>query len=149
MRDFIFTLPHVNALLNLLSAVFLVTGYVLVRRRRIAAHRKAMLAAFVSSIVFLVSYLLYHSLLALYLGQGPTRFRGEGLIRPVYFFILLSHTLLAVVIVPFVLITLRRGLRRQDERHRRIARWTFPLWLYVSATGVIVYLFLYRLYPSH
>ncbi|HYJ45449.1 MAG TPA: DUF420 domain-containing protein, partial [Pyrinomonadaceae bacterium] len=99
-------------------------------------------------VVFLVSYILYHSLLAYYLGQGPTKFRGEGLIRPVYFFILISHTVLAAVIVPFVIITLRRGLKRDDDRHRRIARWTFPLWLYVSVTGVVVYLMLYQLYPS-
>ena len=149
MRDFVFTLPHVNALLNTASALCLVLGYVLIRRRKVEAHRKAMIAAFAASVVFLVSYLLYHSLLAYYLGLGPTKFTGEGFIRPVYFFVLLTHTALAVVIVPFVILTLRRGLRRQDERHRRIARWTFPLWLYVSVTGVAVYLFLYRLYPSH
>jgi uncharacterized membrane protein YozB (DUF420 family) len=91
---------------------------------------------------------LYHSLLAYYLGQGPTRFKGEGIVRPFYFTILFSHTILAVGIVPFILITLRRGLRRQDEKHRRIARWTLPIWLYVSVTGVIVYLMLYWIYPS-
>ena len=148
MKDFIFTLPHINALLNATSGVFLVIGYVLIRRRRVAAHRRSMIAAFIASVVFLVSYILYHSLLAYYLGQGPTKFRGEGLIRPVYFFILISHTVLAAVIVPFVIITLRRGLKRDDDRHRRIARWTFPLWLYVSVTGVVVYLMLYQLYPS-
>jgi len=148
MKDFIFTLPHVNALLNATSGIFLITGYVLIRRRKIAAHRRSMIAAFIASIIFLISYVLYHSLLAYHLGQGPTRFKGEGWVRPVYFFILISHTLLAIVIVPFVIITLRRGLRRDDNRHRRIARWTFPLWLYVSVTGVIVYLMLYQLYPS-
>ena len=148
MKDFIFTLPHVNALLNSTSSLFLITGYILIRRRRIEAHRRMMIAAFVASIIFLISYLTYHSLLAYYLGLGPTKFRGEGFIRPVYFFILITHTILAIVIVPFVIVTLRRGLKRQDARHRRIARWTFPLWLYVSVTGVIVYLMLYQIYPS-
>jgi uncharacterized membrane protein YozB (DUF420 family) len=148
MTDFIFTLPHVNALLNATSGIFLVIGYVLIRQRRTRAHRRSMIAAFIASIIFLISYVLYHSLLAYYLGQGPTRFRGEGIVRPVYFFILISHTLLAVIIVPFVIITLRRGLKGNYDRHRRIARWTFPLWLYVSVTGVIVYLMLYQLYPS-
>jgi uncharacterized membrane protein YozB (DUF420 family) len=148
MKNFIFTLPHVNAFLNTASAVLLVTGYRLIRRRRIEAHRRAMLAAFFVSVAFLVSYVLYHTLLAYYLGQGPTRFLGEGFVRPVYFTILLTHTVLAVAVVPFVLVTLRRGLRRQDERHRRIARWTLPVWLYVSVTGVIVYAMLYHLYPA-
>lgn len=148
MKDFIFTLPHVNALLNTTSAALLVAGYALVRRGRIEAHRRAMLAAFFVSVAFLVSYVLYHTLVAYYLGQGPTRFRGEGLVRPVYFTILLTHTALAVAVVPFVLVTLRRGLRREDERHRRIARWTLPIWLYVSVTGVAVYLMLYWLYPA-
>jgi uncharacterized membrane protein YozB (DUF420 family) len=148
MKDFIFTLPHVNAILNTTSGLFLIAGFIFIRRRRISAHRASMLGAFVASTVFLVSYVLYHSLLAYYLGQGPTKFRGEGFIRPVYFVILISHTFLAVAVVPFILITLIRGLRRQDERHRRIARWTYPVWLYVSVTGVVVYLFLYQIYPS-
>jgi len=146
MKNFIFTLPHVNAFLNTASASLLIIGYVLVRRGRIEAHRRAMLAAFFVSAAFLVSYVTYHTLLAYYLGQGPTRFRGEGFIRPVYFAILLTHTVLAVAVVPFILVTLRRGLRRQDERHRRLARWTLPVWLYVSVTGVIVYLMLYQFY---
>jgi uncharacterized membrane protein YozB (DUF420 family) len=148
MNDFIFTLPHVNALLNTTSGLCLITGYIFIRRRRINAHRASMIAAFVSSIIFLISYLTYHSLLAYKLGLGPTKFMGEGFIRPVYFFILITHTILAVVIVPFVIVTLRRGLKRQDARHRRIARWTFPLWLYVSVTGVVVYVLLYQIYPS-
>jgi uncharacterized membrane protein YozB (DUF420 family) len=148
MKNFIFTLPHVNALLNTTSAALLVAGYVLVRRRRIEAHRRAMLAAFFVSAAFLASYVLYHTLLAYYLGQGPTKFTGEGFVRPVYFTILLTHTVLAVIVVPFILLTLRRGLRRQDERHRRIARWTLPVWLYVSVTGVAVYLMLYHFYPA-
>ncbi|MDQ3819788.1 MAG: DUF420 domain-containing protein [Acidobacteriota bacterium] len=148
MKDFIFTLPHVNAFLNATSSLFLIVGYTFIRRRRIEAHRRMMIAAFVASIIFLISYLTYHSLLAYYLGLGPTRFRGEGFIRPVYFFILITHTILAILIVPFVILTLRRGLKRQDARHKRIARWTFPLWLYVSLTGVMVYLMLYQIYPS-
>jgi uncharacterized membrane protein YozB (DUF420 family) len=148
MKDFIFTLPHVNAILNTTSGLFLIAGFIFIRRRRINAHRASMLAAFVASTVFLVSYVLYHSLLAFYLGQGPTKFKGEGFIRPVYFVILISHTFLAIAVVPFILITLIRGLRRQDAKHRGIARWTFPIWLYVSVTGVVVYLFLYQLYPS-
>ncbi len=148
MKNFIFTLPHVNAFLNTVSAALLVTGYVLVRRGRIEAHRRAMLAAFIVSAAFLVSYVTYHTLLAYYLGQGPTRFRGEGFVRPVYFTVLLTHTVLAVAVVPFILVTLRRGLRRQDERHRRLARWTLPVWLYVSVTGVVVYAMLYHFYPA-
>ena len=146
--DFVFSLPHVNAFLNMTSASLLITGYILIRRRQIAKHRAFMLAALYTSVAFLFTYVLYHSLLAYYLGQGPTRFRGEGIVRPFYFAILFSHTILAIGIVPFILITLRRGLRRQDEKHRRIARWTLPLWLYVSVTGVIVYLMLYWIYPS-
>jgi len=148
MKDFIFTLPHVNALLNTTSGLFLIAGYIFIRRRRVNAHRSSMLAAFIASTVFLVSYVLYHSLLAYHLGQGPTKFKGEGIIRPIYFGVLITHTILAVAVVPFILITLFRGLRRQDEQHRRIARWTFPVWLYVSVTGVIVYLLLYQIYPS-
>ena len=146
MNDFVFTLPHVNALLNTTSGLFLIVGYFFIRRGNIRAHRISMMGAFVASSVFLVSYVLYHSLLAYYLGQGPTKFKGEGIIRPIYFTILISHTLLAVVIVPIVIITLVRALRGRFEEHRRIARWTLPLWLYVSETGVVVYLMLYRIY---
>jgi putative membrane protein len=148
MKDFTFTLPHVNALLNTTSGLFLIAGYIFIRRRQIKAHRACMIAAFIASSVFLVSYVLYHSLLAYYLGQGPTKFRGEGFIRPVYFVILITHTILAITIVPFIVVTLRRGLKRQDAKHKRIARWTLPLWLYVSVTGVVVYLLLYQIYPS-
>jgi putative membrane protein len=148
MKDFIFTLPHVNAFLNTTSGLCLIAGYIFIRRRQIRAHRASMIAAFIASSIFLVSYVLYHSLLAYYLGQGPTKFRGEGFIRPIYFVILITHTILAIVIVPFIIVTLRRGLKREDSRHKRIARWTLPLWLYVSVTGVVVYLFLYQIYPS-
>jgi putative membrane protein len=149
MKDFIFTLPHVNAFLNTTSGLCLIAGYILIRRRQTRAHRASMIAAFIASTIFLVSYVLYHTLLAYYLGQGPTKFRGEGFIRPVYFVILITHTVLAIVIVPFIIVTLRRGLKRDDARHKRIARWTLPVWLYVSVTGVVVYLFLYQIYPSH
>ena len=136
------TLPHLNATLNATSGVLLVAGFLLIRRRRIAAHRACLLAALAASILFLVSYLIYHA------HHGTTRFAGQGFVRPVYFFILTTHTVLAAVIVPFVAVTLRRALRSEYPRHRRIARWTFPLWLYVSVTGVAVYLMLYQLYPA-
>ena len=121
--------------------MLLTIGHSLIRRKLVAAHRKMMISAFVVSSVFLVSYLYYHA------HVGSIRFLGTGWIRPVYFAILISHTLLAATIVPLVLITLTRGLRGNFERHRAIARWTYPLWLYVSVTGVVVYLMLYKLYP--
>jgi len=136
-------LPTVNAILNGTSALLLVTGYLLIRRHRVTAHKACMVTAFVTSSVFLMSYL------TLRYYAGMTRFSGQGWIRPVYFTILVSHTILAVVIVPLVLVTLTRALRARFDRHRRIARWTLPLWLYVSVTGVLVYVILYRLYrPS-
>jgi uncharacterized membrane protein YozB (DUF420 family) len=146
--NYIYALPHLNATLNSISALLLITGFVFIRRRNITAHKKCMIAAFVVSTLFLICYLTYHTLLVYYLGQGPTRFRGEGWVRPVYFTILLTHTVLAVAIAPMALITLFQGLRERFDKHRRIARWTFPAWLYVSVTGVLVYLFLYQLYPA-
>jgi uncharacterized membrane protein YozB (DUF420 family) len=137
------TLPHLNAVLNATSGILLSTGFFLIRRRRIKAHLTCMLAALAASVVFLVSYLVYHA------HHGTTRFAGQGLARPVYFFILTTHTVLAVVIVPLIIITLKRALRADYGRHMRIARWTFPLWLYVSVTGVLVYLMLYQLYPAY
>jgi putative membrane protein len=133
-------LPALNATLNGTCFVLLTIGYMLIRRGRVAQHRAVMIAAFCTSVVFLISYLTYHAQI------GSKHFPGEGPIRYVYFSILLTHTVLAVVIVPMVLITLSRGLKRRDDRHRAIARWTLPLWMYVSITGVIVYLMLYRLY---
>jgi uncharacterized membrane protein YozB (DUF420 family) len=132
-------LPALNATLNATSAVLLTTGWILIRRGRIAQHRAVMIAAVCTSILFLISYLVYHAQV------GSVRFTKQGPIRAVYFTILLTHTVLAVAIVPMVLVTLTRGLRARYERHRRIARWTMPLWLYVSVTGVIVYLMLYRM----
>ena len=130
--------PTLNAVLNATSAVLLTTGYAFIRRRRVNMHRACMLGAFGVSTVFLVSYLLYHARI------GATSFQGIGWIRPVYFGILLTHTVLAAAVVPLVLVTLARALRGRFERHRAIARWTFPIWLYVSVTGVIVYLILYH-----
>ena len=132
-------LPALNATLNATSAVLLTIGWVLIRRKRVELHRKVMIAAFCTSVVFLISYLIYHAQV------GSVRFTKQGPIRIVYFTILLTHTILAAAIVPMVLMSLSRGLKRQVARHRAIARWTMPLWLYVSITGVIVYLMLYRL----
>jgi uncharacterized membrane protein YozB (DUF420 family) len=133
-------LPALNATLNATCFVLLTTGYVLIRRGRVTQHRAVMIAAFCTSVVFLISYLTYHAQV------GSKHFEGVGTIRIVYFTILFTHTVLAIVIVPMVLITLTRGLKRRDDRHRAIARWTLPLWIYVSVTGVVVYLMLYRLY---
>lgn len=132
--------PAFNALLNLLAAACLVAGWLFIRRRRIARHRAAMLAAFGCSTAFLVSYLVYHYQV------GSVGFTGEGWIRPVYFAILISHTILAAAIVPMALVTLVRALREQFDRHRRIARWTLPVWLYVSVSGVVIYWLLYHAY---
>ena len=132
-------LPAVNATLNSISAVLLVSGFVLVRRGRVAQHRLCMLAAFATSMLFLVSYLVYHA----QVGSQP--FTGQGPIRIVYFTVLISHVTLAALIPPLALVTLRRGLRRDDVRHVAIARWTLPIWLYVSVTGVVVYWMLYQM----
>lgn len=132
------TLPAVNATLNSISATLLVAGYVLIRRGRAEQHRRCMLAAFIASTLFLVSYLVYHA----QVGSQP--FTGQGPIRVVYFTVLISHIALAAFIPPLALVTLRRGLRRDDLRHVAIARWTLPLWFYVSVTGVVVYWMLYR-----
>lgn len=135
-------LPTVNAILNAISACLLIFGYAFIRKRNITAHRVCMLAAMVASALFLVSYLVYHSQV------GATKFTQTGWVRPVYFAILISHTVLAAVIVPMALITLYRAFRNDFHRHRKIARWTFPIWLYVSATGVLIYLMLYHWFPS-
>ncbi|MGE5127088.1 MAG: DUF420 domain-containing protein [Betaproteobacteria bacterium] len=132
-------LPTLNALLNATSAVLAATGWWLIRRGRRDAHRRLMLAAFAASTLFLVGYLTYH------FQVGSVRFTGQGAIRVVYFALLLSHTLLAALVLPLVLLTLSRGLRRRFEAHRRIARYTIPIWLWVSVSGVVVYWMLYRL----
>ena len=141
-------LPPVNACLNGLSAAFLGAGYYFIRRRNVSAHRKCMVAAFVASTLFLACYLTYHGYLAYYLHRGPTRFKGPDEFRPIYFFILGTHTVLAMVIVPLALMTLWRALRQRFERHKKIARWTWPLWMYVSVTGVLIYLLLYQIFPQ-
>jgi putative membrane protein len=135
-------LPAVNAALNSTSAALLVLGYVFIRRKNVSAHRACMLAAVGTSTLFLISYLTYH------FHHGATRFTGEGAVRAVYFAVLISHTLLATAILPMVLVTVYRALRGRFDAHRRIARWTLPVWLYVSVTGVVVYWMLYHLDPA-
>ncbi len=132
-------LPAVNAGLNSLAAVLLAFGYRNIRRGNIAVHRACMVAAFCVSTLFLVSYLVYHA------HAGSVPFRRQGWVRPVYFTILITHVTLAAAILPLALVTLYRAWRERFDRHRRIARWTLPLWLYVSVTGVIIYLMLYHL----
>ena len=132
-------LPTLNAALNAISGIFLLTGYLLIRNRQISAHRNAMLGAFASSTLFLISYVTYH----VHAGSRP--FAGHGAIRFVYFAILISHILLAAAVLPMAISTLSRGLRGRYAEHKRIAKWTFPTWMYVSVTGVVVYLMLYRL----
>ena len=141
-------LPPVNACLNGLSAVFLSAGFYFVRHGKVAAHRRCMLTAFGTSVLFLVCYVTYHVYLASYLHRGPTIFKDPAAFRPIYLAILVSHTLLAIVIVPMAIITLSRALRQRFDRHRRIARWTWPLWMYVSVTGVAIYLLLYQIFPQ-
>lgn len=132
-------LPTLNAILNSISAVLIVIGYFLIRARRIQAHRRIMLAAFTTSTLFLISYLIYHAQV------GSVHFQKTGAIRWVYFSILLTHTILAVAVAPMVVVTLFRGLKGRFEAHRKLARITFPIWLYVSVTGVVVYAMLYHL----
>jgi uncharacterized membrane protein YozB (DUF420 family) len=134
-------LPAVNATLNATSAVLLVLAYRAIRAHDVQRHRRLMLAAAAVSTVFLVCYIMYHA------HVGSVRFTGQGPVRTAYFAILISHTILAVAIVPLVLRTLFLGLKGRVPQHRRIARWTFPLWLYVSVTGVVIYTMLYQLYP--
>ena len=143
MPDYIPYLPHVNAFLNSTSALLLIAGYRFIRANFVRRHRNCQIAAVVTSTLFLVSYLTYHYY------HGDTRFLGQGIVRPFYFAILITHVVLAIVIVPLVWITVYRAARGDFDRHKRIARWTLPLWLYVSVTGVIVYLMLYHIYPSH
>jgi len=133
-------LPALNATLNGLSALLLATGYVLIRRGRRDLHKQFMLAALATSSLFLVSYVIYHA------NTGSRPFQGTGVVRPIYFAILITHVILAAVIVPLALTTAIRGLKAQYRLHRAIARWTLPLWLYVSVTGVVIYLMLYQWY---
>ena len=134
--------PALNAFLNGSSAVLIGTGYYFIKSGRREAHKRMMIAAFVTSTLFLISYLYYHVVLR----AGVTHFRGEGLWRPVYFSILISHTFLAVVVVPLVIITLSRALKGNFSRHKAIARYTFPVWMYVSVTGVVIFVMLYKIF---
>lgn len=131
-------LPAVNATLNALSGILLVAGFLLIRSGRRDQHRAVMLAAFATSAVFLVFYVIYHAQV------GSVRFTRQGLVRPIYFTILITHVMLAAAVLPLALITLTHGLKGRFPRHRAIARWTFPVWLYVSVTGVLVYVLLYQ-----
>ncbi len=146
--EYLHIFPHVNAALNATSGLFLITGFYFIMRKQIARHRFCMLSASIVSAVFLVGYVTHHAIRTYYFGLGPTRFTGEGLAKPIYFTILTSHTILAAIIGPFVIMTLRRGLKGLYESHRRLARIVFPIWLYVSMTGVVVYVMLYHLYRA-
>ena len=136
-------LPAVNASLNGLSAIFLTAGYYFIRRKNKVAHRNCMVSAFVTSTVFLACYLTYH-----FSVKVVTKFPGQGWIRPVYFTILISHILLAFLIVPLVLMTLHRAVKARFELHKKIARWTWPIWMYVSVTGVLIYFLPYQIFPQ-
>jgi putative membrane protein len=134
-------LPLVNAILNSIATILLLLAYSKIRRRRVAEHRRLMIAAFSVSVLFLISYLTYHY------SAGVVRFTKPGFVRTTYLWILVTHTILAAIVPFLAIITLTRGLKRQDVRHRKIAKWTFPIWLYVSVTGVVVYLLLYQVQP--
>ncbi|HEX9422711.1 MAG TPA: DUF420 domain-containing protein [Pyrinomonadaceae bacterium] len=142
MPEYVPFLPHLNAVLNATSALLLLAGFRFIRLGRIQTHRNCQVTAVLTSTLFLISYLTYHYY------HGATRFAGQGIVRPLYFTILITHTILAVVIVPLIIVTLYRAVRGDFIRHHRIARWTLPLWLYVSVTGVVVYLMLYQIYPT-
>ena len=145
MRDLVEIFPAWNASLNALSGLLLLSGFIQMKRGHITAHKRLMISACIVSLLFLASYVTYHTLR----GGVVTRFEGGGAMKRIYLAILTSHTILAVTIVPLAIITLRTGLKMRIPRHRQIARWTFPLWMYVSVTGVIVYFFLYHWFPSH
>ena len=131
-------LPAVNATLNAIAGVLLCIAYVLIRQRRIDAHRRTMIAAFATSSLFLICYIVYHAQV------GSVRFTRQGFVRPLYFTILITHVILAAVVLPLAIVTLSRGLKARFTQHRAIARWTLPIWLYVSVTGVLVYVLLYQ-----
>jgi uncharacterized membrane protein YozB (DUF420 family) len=135
-------LPAVNATLNGLSAILLAAGFICIKRKKVAAHRACMIAAFSTSVIFLICYLTYHYL------AGITRFQNPPWFRPWYLTLLTTHTILAAVIVPLILVTLHRALKQRFDLHKQIARWTWPLWMYVSVTGVAVYLILYQIFPQ-
>jgi uncharacterized membrane protein YozB (DUF420 family) len=138
----VYDLPAVNASLNATSTVLLTTGYVLIKRGRQIGHRNCMIAAVISSTLFLIGYLTYHAY------AGTTRFTDPGWFRPIYLVLLLTHTLLAAAVPPLVIFTMIPALRERWDRHRRIARWTWPVWMYVSVTGVLIYFLLYQIFPQ-
>ena len=131
-------LPAINAALNGIAGVLLVIAYVFIRQRKIDAHRRTMIAAFATSSLFLVCYVIYHAQV------GSVRFTRQGIVRPIYFTVLITHVTLAAAVLPLAIVTLSRGLKARFDRHRAIARWTLPIWLYVSVTGVLVYVLLYQ-----
>jgi uncharacterized membrane protein YozB (DUF420 family) len=142
MTDTLALFPTINAFLNGTSAILLFVGHSYIKRGNIQAHKRLMISALVTSSLFLICYLYYHA------HVGSVRFQGQGFSRPVYFTILLTHTVLAAAIVPLVIITLTRALRERFDRHRAIARWTYPIWMYVSVTGVVIYLMLYHIFNA-
>ena len=146
--EFLGIFPHLNAALNLISGAFLICGFYFIRTSQIDLHRYCMLTASSISAAFLISYLSHHAIRTYFFGLGPTRFYGQGLARPIYFTILTSHTFLAALVFPFVIRTLWLGLRMRADKHRNLARLVFPVWLYVSVTGVIVYILLYQVYAD-
>ena len=141
-------LPHLNATLNATSGVFLMFGFYFIMTRQVGRHRACMISASMVSALFLICYVTHHVIRTYYFGIGPTKFTGEGIVRPVYFTILTSHTVLATIVAPFVLLTLWRGLKGKFDKHKKLARLVYPIWLYVSVTGVVVYLMLYQIYPG-
>ena len=137
--------PAINAILNATSALLLVAGFIMIRKKRVPVHRTCMVGALCTSVIFLISYLAFHYYKTTVLGQGITRFKRTGIIHEVYIFVLTTHTSLAVLVAPLALFTLYRALKGEFVKHRKISRWTLPLWLYVSITGVIVYFMLYHM----
>ena len=140
--------PHLNAALNATSGLCLLVGLYFILTKQVERHRAAMLTACTVSALFLISYVTHHAIRTYVYGLGPTKFTGEGLARPIYFTILTSHTILAVLVTPFILVTLWRALKGKFDAHRRLARLVYPVWLYVSITGVIVYVMLYQIYTA-
>lgn len=141
-------LPAVNACLNTLSTIFLTAGYVFIRKQNRDAHRNCMVAALVTSTAFLAGYLYYHYQMQRVYGEAHTRFVDPAWFRPIYLVILFTHLVGAIVIVPLVLMTVSRAIRQKFELHKKIARWTWPIWMYVSATGVVIYFLLYQIFPQ-
>ena len=146
--SWVFDLPPTNATLNAVATVLLVAGWIFIKREQKKAHITCMISALVVSAAFLSCYLTYHFMLQKHIGSGSIRFTHEGMVRPIYFAILITHVILAAVNLPMIILTVIPAVRRRFDKHKRIARWTLPIWLYVSVTGVIVYLMLYRWFPS-